>query len=291
MRRHDAYMKRVAWAVLLLSLALAGCAGGGDIRPESSNAVDTAVRTVQPGDTADVRYLCRLRNGDLVAATETPPGDQPKSHVFMMTTETGPLQVTAAAFEMQPPEKREKSLEEEIRLRLSIAVIGMRDGEKRRVELTTHDIPESDAQNYVAHLSRVRRRPKEMRMPKGDYEVQTGRTAEAGQFFSYDPAFPGQVAEVTEQEVVIRFPKPGDTVETPLGTGYVREEENEYKIDIDARVGTLIMAGGTLGRITDVDDQVITIDFRNPFGGETLICDVEVANIAEIKQTKNGAGE
>ena len=73
-------------------------------------------------------------------------------------------------------------------------------------------------------------------------------------------------------------------VQTPFGVGRIREEADAYKIDIDARKGSLIRSGPLVGRITDVDDQFMVIDYRNPFGGETLSCDVTVSKITEIRR-------
>jgi FKBP-type peptidyl-prolyl cis-trans isomerase 2 len=111
---------------------------------------------------------------------------------------------------------------------------------------------------------------------------------EAGKIFSYDSAFDGRVEEVTEKEVDVRLlPKEGAVVKTPFGEGHIiSEDADSYKIDIDARVGSLVRSAYLIGRITDVDDKTMTIDYRNPFGGETLFCDVTVQDIAEIEVSK-----
>ena len=92
--------------------------------------------------------------------------------------------------------------------------------------------------------------PKEMAMPKGDYEFRARKAPEVGQEYFYDPAFPGRVTSVIETDVTIAFSKRGDTIETPFGTGRVREEADRYKVDIDAKEGTLVRTGNKIGRIT-----------------------------------------
>ncbi len=52
---------------------------------------------------------------------------------------------------------------------------------------------------------------------------------------------------------------------------------------IDAHKGALVLAAGMVGRISYVDDKAFYIDFGNPFGGETLLCDVTVEKIADAK--------
>jgi FKBP-type peptidyl-prolyl cis-trans isomerase 2 len=84
------------------------------------------------------------------------------------------------------------------------------------------------------------------------------------------------------------FTTPGAVIETPFGPGRVREEGQDYKMDIEARKGALVRAAAMTGRISDVDDKVITIDFGNPFGGETLLCDVTVEKITDAKTVQSG---
>jgi FKBP-type peptidyl-prolyl cis-trans isomerase 2 len=244
---------------------------------------------VQPGNQADIHYLCRLQSGEIVAATDSVPDDQPKSNVFVKRNEAGPLVITAIGPDEPFTAKQEDPFEMEIMNRLSNKVTGMKEGEKRHVQVTAEDIPTRDVNNYIVRISRVRTRAKEMKMTVGDYQARTRKSPEAGQAFAIDPAFPGRVETVTDQEVLIRFSaKPGSVIETPFGLGHVREEGQNYTVDIDARKGGLTRAGSMIGRIIDVDDQFITIDYRNPFGNETLTCEVTIEKIADAKPSESG---
>jgi FKBP-type peptidyl-prolyl cis-trans isomerase 2 len=247
---------------------------------------------LQPGDTADIHFLCRLKTGEVVASSDGVPENQPKSTIFLQRKETRPLSVAALSPDGQAPDKEEKAFEEEIVDQLARVVVGMKEGEKRYAELTAQDISARNEQNYVARLSKVRIRPKEMKMTVGDYTLRSGKSPEVGQMFTYDAAFPGRVESVNDQDVVIRFyAKPGDIIETPFGPGLIREDENNYLVDIDARQGGLIRTGSMIGRITEVDDKVITIDYRNPFGGEKLFCDVAVEKVRRVEPVTKGKGE
>ena len=141
-------------------------------------------------------------------------------------------------------------------------------------------------------MARVRERAKEIRMPSADYETRTGKPPKVGESFTTDPAVPGRVEKVTADEVVIRFyAKPGDVVSTPFGPGHIRESVNAYEIEIGAKKGDLIRTANLVGRVSAVDEDYIEIDYRNPFGGETLDCDVAVEKVSEIKPMKNSGGE
>jgi FKBP-type peptidyl-prolyl cis-trans isomerase 2 len=281
-KKYNRRIERAVTAVFLLFLVLPGCAGHGNVRQESSG-------TVRPGDNVQIKYLCRLRTGEVAAATENVAEGEPKSDLYMARRETGPFSVKAIG--PGELERAERPFEEEIKYQLSAAVVGMKEGEIRQAELTAEDIPMSE-KRYISRLSRVRRRPKEVKMSVEEYTKKTGKTPEAGQSVNTsDPDFPGQVAEITDKDVVIRFAKTGDVIETPFGRGFIVEEGNEYLIYIDARKGALVRLGDTATRITDVDERAITIDFRNPFGGEALLCDVAVEKIADAKPIKSETAE
>jgi len=281
--------------VLGCLLILTGCATQGThqtLQPDRATA-GAPERHVKPGDTVSVHYLCRLGSGEIVASTDSVAESQPKSNIYVQREEAGPLSISAAssadAGRAQVTPYEQRSLEEELTNQLAFAVVGMKEGETRTTEIKAEDAPAVDAHKYIARLTRVRTRPKEMKMPKGDYEYRTGRSPEVGQEFSYDPAFPGKVAYVSEQEVTIRFyATPGTIVETPFGPGRIRDEGKNYKMDIEAHKGALVRAASVVGRISDVDDKVITVDFGNPFGGEALLCDVTIEKITDAKLVQSG---
>ena len=280
--------------MIVCLLTLAGCATQGTHQAmQTERAVAIAQeKHAQPGDTASVRYLCRLRSGEVVAATDSVADSQRKSNLFRQRQETGPLSivtVSTADVAQQSGPYVQRSLEEEISHQLALAIVGMKEGDTQKAEIKAEDVPSELAPQYIALLTRIRTRPKELKMTKGDYEHLAQRSPEVGQEYTYDPDFPGKVESVSEQEVTVRlFATPGAVIETPFGRGRIREEGQYYKMDIDAHKGALVRAGVMVGRISDVDDKVITVDFGNPFGGETLFCDVTVEKITDAKLVQSG---
>ncbi len=254
---------------------------------------ETAMKTgragvLEPGDSADLQYICRLKNGEIAASTENVDEAEQKSNIFVARKQTGSLAIVAIKPGEPLPERPfPKPFEVEIGERLARMVTGMKEGEKRQVELTAQMIPPMDEQSGFVRLSRVRTRPKKMKMPRSEYELRARKAPEVGQVFFIDPAFKGKVESVSEEEVVIRFERPGDVVETPFGKGYVREEGEDYKVEIDAREGSLVRTANTIGRIIAVTDKIITIDRRHPFGYETLICDVTVSRIKKAEANED----
>jgi FKBP-type peptidyl-prolyl cis-trans isomerase 2 len=282
-------------ALLLLALVLAGCAGPGTmgIAPTGDTAAAGRIGPAQPGDVAEVNYLCRLKTGEVVAATDAVDETDRKSNIFVAVKKTGPLSIAVVRPDEPAPETLESlPFDAELRQQLARRTVGMKEGEKRRMEVTALMVKPKDEQSGVARMSRVRTRPKEMKMPRSDYEYRARKAPEVGQAFAVDPAFPGRVESFTDNEVVIRFSAtPGAVVETPFGSGRIREEGEKYLVDIDAREGSLVRTGNRIGRITKVDDKVITVDYRHPFGYEALNCDVTVSRVTEGKAKKDGAKE
>jgi FKBP-type peptidyl-prolyl cis-trans isomerase 2 len=267
-----------------------GVAGREQVTSQQPDAVADTGKAgfVAPGQSADIHYLCRLSTGEVVAATETVGEDVPKSKIFVAKKEAGPLLITAVRPDESLPERPWPGpFEEEIGDRLARNVSGMKEGEKRQVELTARMIKPLDEHSGFVRLSKVRTRPKVMKMSRTEYEMRARKAPELGQPFTIDPAFEGQVESVGEEEVVIRLSAiSGGVAETPFGQGRIREEGENYKVDIDAKEGSLVRIGNTIGRIINVTAKVITIDNRHPFGYEMLICDVTIEGIKKAEVQK-----
>jgi len=278
--------------LLLLGMAVSAFGNTGSSQPSDATQTQDA-KAVQPGDRIDIDYLCRIKTGEVVAASASVNEADSKSNIFLMRKESGSLSVIAVrSDELLPDRPGTTPFDEEIRERLTRVVAGMKAGETRKVELTARSTMPKEEQSGFAYVTRVRSRPKEMPMPKGDYEFRIGKTAEVGQSYYIDPAFPGKVEAITDKDVIIRFSaKPGDIIETPFGSGLIREEGDNYKVDIDAKEGRLVRTGNKIGRISHVDDKVITVDYRHPFGYETLTCDVTVGKIIKADPVDIGAGK
>lgn len=272
--------------MLLLSVAISGCAVSGMARPAEPIADDAGIRmSVKPGDVADVRYLCRLKSGEVAAATDPVATSQPKSKIYAERTESVPVSITAISAEqaMRPvlTPMGQRSFEEEIQNQLGPAIIGMKEGEKRTAELKAEDAAPAVSERYLARLNRVRVQPKVVVMKTHTYEYLMDQSPEIGQAYTYDTDFPGTVESLSDTEVTIRISAiPGTVKETPFGPGHIREDADNYLLEIDARKGALVRAANMVGRITSVDDNRITADFGNAFGGETLLCEVTVDKIA-----------
>jgi len=281
MRKRLIKLTTSIFALCGLSLIAAGCAAISPAGDLAQSRAAAKTRIVQEGDVADIRYVCRLKNGEIIAAAGAIPDGEKKADIFIAPRDPGAIPVPAVRpDEPLPSRVRPKGLEIEIRERLARKVTGMKEGETRAVELTAEMIPAPDEKSGFARLTKTRARPREMKLSRQEFKSRYQKDAEAGQILAIDPAFTGRVESVTDQEAVIRVsPIPGGEVKSPFGWERIREEADGYKAEIDAREGALVRLGPLTGRITGVTDKVITIDNRHPFGYEALDCDVTIAGL------------
>lgn len=254
--------------VCLAASAMAGCAAGG--------------RTIAAGDPVRVVYTCLDGSGALAATNDrvvAQDAGAPKGQLFVSPREFSPLMLTAGT----RPEVKDRGFDEELAAGLAVAVVGMGEGETKRIELAGAPLEGlADGDRYLK-MATVRKRAKELRLGREEYLTRTGREPEKGRRFVLDPALPGVIAEVTDKEVVIRFPLPdGDGVQTPFGPGTVRDAGDQWEIVIDAAVGRIVRSGPLAGRISEVNERYFTIDYGYPFGGESLRCEVKAERAEQV---------
>ncbi len=246
---------------------------------------------IKPGDKVGIQFTCRFKNGEIASSTSTAVAKdaEPKSSIFMPRSKDDPIAVTAvdASKDLQPRDFI--SFENEILTQLSRSVTGMKMNESRTIELRADRIAGLQPKDEFLELARVRTYPKETRMTRDEFKARAGKEPEVGEKYAANPEIPGKVVSVSENEVLIQFfAQPGSVIDTPLGKGTVRENEKNYEIVIDTPVGKLMRMRGLVGRISEVQDRMVTLDYGHPFGGETLTCDVKVepAPVADAARAK-----
>jgi FKBP-type peptidyl-prolyl cis-trans isomerase 2 len=274
-------MKTLLPLSVLLAAALAGCTSGG-------------ARSVANGDRVGMQFTCRLPNGELAVSTDpdTVKG-APVSRIYMKRTISDPLEVVVGGEKKNQPTPTRIAFETDVAERLAIALVGAKDGATLTTELSADRIAGLPENERFLKMAKVRKRPKEQRMTREAYKARTGLDPAVDQSFVNDPALPGKVVEVNGDEVLIRFTQALQEIELPFGRGIIRERTDRFEIDIQAIPGTLVRTGGMVGRVATVDNEMITIDYGHPFGGEKLNCDVTVASLksAEKKEPVPAACE
>ncbi|WP_246561728.1 hypothetical protein [Geobacter grbiciae] len=239
---------------------------------------------IKAGDPVQVTYTCFDGTGALAATNvreAAESGGVKKGALFVAPREFSPLQLTAGT----RPESKDKGFDDELAAGLAGAVVGKGVDETVSVELVGGPLEGLSGGDRYLKMATVRKRAKELRLGREEYLTRTGREPEKGRRFVLDPALPGVVEEVSDKEVVIRFPLPeGGVVQTPFGPGTVRDGGDQWEIVIDAAVGRIVRSGPLAGRISDVNERFFTIDYGYPFGGESLRCDVKAEKAEKVEQ-------
>jgi FKBP-type peptidyl-prolyl cis-trans isomerase 2 len=261
-------------SITLLASVLAGCSGTPAV--------------VKTGDKVELGFTCRLPNGELAATTRPDDafGDDKRSPYYLPRRGAETVSLTAGVNPVDLKKDR-LSFEEEIIKRLNHAVVGLKEGEQVVRELQAERYPSVSPTDRFVRMATVRKRQKEMRLSREEYQNRSGKEPEVGQRFVIDPLVPGTVSEVTDKEVVVRFaPEQGKTLTSPFGPISVRETATHYELLIKAENNRPVRTGGMVGRIVEVTDESFKVDYGHPFGGETLRCDMTVAGVkpAEAKQ-------
>ena len=252
----------------LLVLSLAGCAAGVSGHP------------VAQGDQVGIHFTCRLPDGGIAASTRPAEvADRPLSPLYLKRNSNDPLLVTAGSAEHDPVGPLGRTFEQEVIVSLREHLVGARQGETLSVGIAAEPAAGSPAEQLVK-IARIRTRPKQLRLSPAEYRRRTGKEPAPGDAYLLEPLLPGKVAEVTADEVLLSFSAPpGNRVSLDFGPGVVREREDHFEIEIQAVKGTLVRAGGMVGRIAEVDSAAIQIDYSQPFAGELLSCDVTVESV------------
>ena len=247
--------------------------------------------TVVAGDKVGVHVTCRLNDGSMVYTSRTDedtPGEK-KSPVFFEQDKKGPVECMADSGDGGPLYGKLKSFECEIIACLTKKIMGMKLHEKRQVTLETTESPDLEEPDRYLAMSSRRRYPLKKEVKKSLLAQETGKEPVVGdQGPVSGPLSYGVLAVDGENDKVtveIRF-SDGAVMDMPFGPGALAHDGDHYTIDIRAKVGHLIKTNPLLGRIVRVDDNRFVIDYGHPFGGETLLCDVEIVSIS-----KNSGGE
>lgn len=266
--RHTHKISLLVSSLMMVSLFLSGC-------------LTTGQSVVKTGDEADVHFTCKFKSGDVAISTyQELPASVNKSVIFLPRDRNTPLKLPAGFTPQELKDPNERGFEGEIARQVATAIVGFPVGKTEFLELKSDLRPETQKGEWMGKIARVRVRSKEIRLTPGEYEAKAGGKPEIGQEFVLDPLFPGKVESVSESEVIIRFyNKSGSDIDTPFGKGTIKELQDRFEIVIDAHIGSLVRTGGLIGRIVNVDERQITIDYSHPFGGEVLLCDVLVESV------------
>jgi hypothetical protein len=254
------------YTVLLPVLFAVGCAAAPQARQVSA-----------VGDPLRVALSCYQANGDLVVTTDKANADNAalkKSSLFFALKDYAPLSLKAGVAPEGEPVTW--GFMDELHACVAAAVPGMALGEQREIACKPALVAGREGAERFLSLARVRTRAKEQRVPRAEYVKRVGSEPVVGQPFTLDADFPGTVTEVTETEVLVSFQLPKNGLaRTPFGMGAVREAGDRFQIELPLKTGDLVRSGPLAGRVSDMNETMLTIDYGYSFAGEPLRCRIE----------------
>ncbi len=248
-------------------------------------------QVINPGDRILADITCLLKNGDIIMTTDEALANneaQHKSDIFLPFKEYGPLDIMAGAEPEKPPVLMllDRGFEGAVTSWLQKTVVGMKEGEAKRLEMTA-SVPEGlpDNERYLS-LSRQMKRKLKQRIPLEAFRKIVGKDPEIGMMHDFSPELKCVVTAFDQEGVDTRLiVEDGRKVSTPWGPGTLKIlDEETYAVEVNPRVGQLIRTAHLVGRISGVKEDTFIIDYGNPLGGETICCDIE---IMEVKKEKN----
>lgn len=149
-----------------------------------------------------------------------------------------------------------------------------------------HDETLTEEERFI-NMSRIRKRQKKGSTSFQKYQRGYGHMPEVGEDLTRksEPWLKATVTGNEDERVMIEYQaQVGKTIETFFGSAKISEDESNYLVVIDAKVGTLVKMGNQLGKTIAVDDESFRMDFGDLFGLEELSCDITILNVTEEKE-------
>lgn len=245
-------------------------------------------RQIKPGDRIEVAVTCRLPSGELVMTTDKALAYDPKQKkatIFAHLEKYEPLRIVAGERAHYSGDKPLKPFNNELLALLSDALQGMHIGQQKTLTLRA-PVPEGlpGEERYI-QLALKRARPKTAEIPVDQFRSLYKKDPAVGDPVDFGMGISSKVAAIENTVAIIHFDlKDGDVIETPWGPADIKETETEYEIHIRPELGRLVRTGAFVGKVAEILPDRYTMDFGYPFGGEAVVCEIEVLGKIEKQE-------
>ncbi|MBU1194398.1 MAG: hypothetical protein KKE62_13850 [Proteobacteria bacterium] len=257
---------------IFLFLAIAVC-GWAESEPVSS--------MINAGDTVYINYTCRTDTGEVLITTDPDIANAEhlvKSTAFWDQSSYDDVRITAGTDAFAKRQKSLKFFDLEIYDRFSQALVGKKKGQSFDLELKAQ-LPQGLDNTIRYHIDpKTREVPIIKKMSLYNYTRSMGKAPVVGDTWPHDKTPYARVLSFDEKNVTYELIAPdGYPVATRWGMAFSKKMGDRMVSTIDAKVGTLVRWNRVLGKIIEVNDTQIKVDYGHPFGGEHLKCRVEIA--------------
>lgn len=243
---------------------------------------------VSLGDKVSMNYSCYLPNGKLLYTTlEKIHNDLSikKSSAYLAPDKGFPAaEVFAGSGYGGPDFSGIPYLNSEMAGQISKTLPGMTVGDERTVKIRADEVSaKSESDRYLTQaratlLKRINKFPIPKEAQGKPIGIKLGDEIPAGRSGLIQKVVKIEKEAITMQLMVGE----GDVIQTPLGPAKVDVVDEEHlKRTLLLKKGDLIMFGMFLGLVVKADEDSITFDYCQPFGGNELTCKVRVDSILE----------
>ncbi len=258
---------------------MSGCAG-----------IKSSGTPVISGEKLYVDYICSIDGKGLVNTTlKAVAQDQSirKSRIFTERQAFFPLLITAGQMESKKETGKILPFYQVLGNQIDAGLVGK---DKDRFYDMTFDpglFPGvSNRQRYDA-VDRVREVPRTRLLSVDSYKKDHGAEPVAGtKLYTDDGQAYAEITSVNNGKYSLKLIINDRLVrKVPWGTARIEGDDKKATVTIDSKVGMLVRDGYRIGRVVEITDTAIVVDYGHPFGGYPLKCRVKAFSEDEQSRT------
>ncbi len=235
-----------------------------------------------------VNYTCSAKGQGVFETTDSNvinDLDIKKSRVFSPLADPKPVNILAGMDQPGQPPWKLKDMTPEIRNKLALTLVGRNYGSTYETVIESV-VPEGmEDNNRYRFVKKTRRVPRVRKIPINDYLAGHGKIPVVGEKL-YDKAGSDSlqnpfatVVAVDNNDVSIELiAGNGNRSDLPWGTLKTvdKGDKNTVTVVLESEVGLLVRTGPVVGRVVEINDKTVKIDYGHPFAGEILECHVDI---------------
>lgn len=239
-----------------------------------------ALAEIEKGDLVKVNYTAKLASGEVFYSTNS---DAVKGAVktdwFKLADNPGPELVIAGQQAMFPG--------------LGENLVGLAEGGTKTVTLKPEQAFGPGDPEKTRSFPREVVFPIDMEMGPREYVGRFNKFPVQDAEVEVNPYIKAEVKSITEDKVNLKLSaENGKVAEDEFGKSTITVTESEIKLFMDPQKGAKVPGvdpkGQPMqGRITTIDEESFVVDYNQPLLGQTIILDIEVAEVIEDSSLDN----
>jgi FKBP-type peptidyl-prolyl cis-trans isomerase 2 len=257
--------KKIVFFILAIALSM-GCVTEEIVETSTTTSTVPQIKA-ERGDTVYVNYIGRLTNGTIFDTSYEKTARE--AGVYTITREYKPLEFTIGKNMVIPG--------------FEDAVEGMTVGEEKTVRVPPKWAYGEPDPEKVIEVNRTQSFPRFLDISLERFIEESGEEPYVGLTYSVDLyEWNKTVVNLTNSTVTVRLdPWPNASAHTNFGLADVEVNEENVYITANPVEGMMVYTDAGPGRVLDVTEDSITMDFNHWLSGKTLIFDLKLEDITK----------